>query len=128
MLRSYWQNRVQGIPDGLQPREIWHMLRWLPLLRKVFPDAVDVAIRVTPTEIDPEPGHNIVFTLGQSELPMDHPESVARLLIYLDKCNKYAEGYRWYTGKELVELLVQGDLPEDLATELNELAARRGLR
>ena len=127
-LGSYWQNRVKGIPDGLQPRESWHMLRWLPLLRKVLPEAVDVAIRVTPTDIDPEPGHNIVFTLSQTELPMDYPESVARLLIYLGKCDKYAEDYRWYKGKELVEILVQGDLPEDLATELTELAARRGLR
>lgn len=36
-LRHYWQNRVQGIPNRLQPREAWHMLRWLPLLQKAFP-------------------------------------------------------------------------------------------
>ena len=46
-IKQYWQNRGQGIPDGLQPREAWHMLRWLPLLRNVFPEAVDVAIRMS---------------------------------------------------------------------------------
>ena len=127
-LRLYWQNRVHGKPDGLQPREAWHMLRWLPLLRKVFPDAVDLATHVTPNDIDPEPQRNIVFTLGQSNLPVDYPESVAKLLIYLGKCIRYAEKHQWYKGKELVDRLLQSDLGEDLTTELNELAARRGLQ
>ena len=35
-LRKYWQNRVQGIPNGLQPCEAWHMVRWLPLLREAL--------------------------------------------------------------------------------------------
>ena len=104
------------------------MLRWLPLLRKMFPDSVDLATHVTPNDIDPEPQRNIVFTISQSNLPVDYPESVAKLLIYLGKCIRYAEKHQWYKGKDLVDRLLQSDLGDDLTTELNELAARRGLQ
>ncbi len=122
-LKSYWQNRVKGLPDSLQPRETWHMLRWLPLLQGVFPEAVDVAIRVSTEDMRPEAGHNMVFTLNESELPTAYPESVAELLIYLGTCEKYRN---WYKGKELIDRLLQRDLPGDLQTGLSELVARRG--
>ena len=124
-LKPYWQNRVQGIPDGLQPCEIWHMLRWLPLLQGVFPEAVDVAIRMSPEDMKPEAGRDMVFTLNESKLPTTYPESVAKLLIYLGRCGEYRN---WYTGKELVDRLLQHDLPGDLETGLEELVAQRGLQ
>ena len=104
------------------------MLRWLPLLRAVFRDAVDVAIRMVPNDMNPEPGRNMVYTLNQTDLPTIYPESVAKLLIYLGKCDKYSEKYRWYEGKELVDRLLQHDLPDDLETGLKELLAQNGLQ
>ena len=124
-LMQHWKNRVQGIPDGLIPREAWHMLRWLPLLQKVFPEAVDVAIGVAPNIVDPEPERNIVVTLSQSDLPTNCPESVAKLLIYVGKCERYKN---WYGGKELVDGLLKHDLGDDLKTGLKELVAQRGLQ
>lgn len=124
-LRKYWQNRVQGIPSGLQPREAWHMVRWLPLLREAFPGAVEIAIGVTPSKIDPEPGRNIVFTMHQSDLPSKYPESVAKLLIYLGKCERYRN---WSAGKELVDGLLQQDLCDDLKTGLRVLVAQKPLQ
>ena len=127
-LESYWKNRVKGLPDGLRPREIWHMLRWLPVLKSVFPEAVDIAIRMSAEDMRPETGRNMVFTLNQSDLPTVYPESVAKLLIYLGKCDKYSEEYRWYEGKELVDRLLQDDLPDDLETGLKKLVAKKGLQ
>ena len=124
-LRPYWQRRVQGIPDGLQPREIWHMLRWLPLLPGVFPEAVDGAIRMSAEDMRPEAGHDMVFTLNESDLPTAFPESVAKLLIYLGRCGEYRN---WDKGKELIDRLLQHDLPGDLRTGLEELVAQRGLQ
>ena len=124
-LKPYWQNRVQGIPDGLQPRETWHMLRWLPLLQGVFPDAVDVATRMSAEDMRPEAGRDVVFTLNESDLPTAYPESVARLLIYLGRCGEYRN---WYKGKELIDRLLQHDLPGGLETGLRELVVQRGLQ
>ena len=124
-LKSYWQNRAQGIPDGLLPSESWQMLRWLPLMQGVFPDAVNVAIRMSAEEMRSEAGYQMVFTLNESALPTEYPKSVAKLLIYLDRCEDYRG---WYQGKELIDQLRQQDLPEDVETRLSELVARRGLK
>ena len=124
-LKSYWRNRVQGIPDGLQPSEIWQMLRLLPLMERVFPESVDVAIRMSAEEMKPEVGHDMVYTLNKSSLPETYPESVAKLLIYLGRCESYSD---WYEGKELIDKLFQYDLPDDLVMGLRELIAKRGLQ
>ena len=118
-LRLYWQNRAKGIPKVLLPREAWHMLRWLPCLRPVFNDAVDVAIGMTPDNMEPESGRFFLLTLHESDLPTIYPRSVAKLLIYLRHC----EYNNWYMGKELIDLLLQNDLPDDLKTGLRELYA-----
>ena len=71
----------------------------------------------------------MVFTLSESDLPnVLSPCHVAKLLIYLGKCDKYSETYRWYKGKELVDRLLQDDLPDDLETGLKELVAQEGLQ
>ena len=124
-IKRYWRNRGQAIPDGLQPREAWHMLRWLPLLRRVFPDAVDVALCAAPNDMDPEVGRNMVFALSQSDLPASYPIHVAKLLIYLGNCENYNS---WYAGRELVDRLLQHDLPDGLKTGLKELVAQKGLQ
>lgn len=123
-LKSYWRHRVNGLPDGLQPRESWHMLRWLPLLQSAFVEAVDVAIRMSPGNMKPD-GHSMVFALSESKLPTDYPESVARLLIYLGGCKEYKN---WYGGKELVDRLLQRKLPGELVTGLREVVAQLGLQ
>ena len=101
------------------------MLRWLPLLQGVFPEAVDVAIRMSSVGMKPEAGRNMVFTLNESNLPTTYPESVAKLLIYLGRCREHRN---WYTGKELIDRLVQHDLPCDLEIGLEELVAQHGLQ
>ena len=124
-LKQYWNNRVQGIPNGLLGRETWHMLRWLPLLQGVvFSEAVDVAIRMSAEDMEPESGRDMVFTLNESDLPTAYPAPVAKLLIYLGRCENYRG---WSKVGELVDKLRQHNLPDELKKGLRELVARRGL-
>ena len=124
-LKQYWNNRVQGIPNGLLGRETWNMLRWLPLLQcVVFSEAVDVAICMSAEDMEPESGRDIVFTLNESDLSTAYPAAVAKLLIYLGRCENYR---RWYKGRELADKLCQHGLPDELRNGLRELVARRGL-
>ena len=67
----------------------------------------------------------MVFTLEKSDLSAAYPESVAKLLIFLGKCDQYRN---WGTGKELIETLLQRELPADLETGLVESVARQGLQ
>ena len=121
-LKRYWCNRVQGVPVALQPREIWEMVRWLPSLRRVFSEAVDVAI-LMPKIMEPDPGNDITVRLFESDLNETCPEDVARLLVYLDGCDNYRG---WHRGKELVDKLLRFGLPPELKNGLEELVARRG--
>ena len=62
---------MQGVPARLESgREVGRMLGWLPDLTAVFPEAVDLAIRM----LDPPPtealeyGHGVIYGLSKSDL------------------------------------------------------------
>ena len=125
-LKHYWLNRVQGVPERLQDREIWEMLEWLPLLPRVFSDAVDVAIQM-PNNADGKPGPEelfLLFRISESSLTETCPESVARLLLYLGvrvRCSG------WYEeGVRIVDKLLQCGLPREIDSRLQELVATGG--
>ena len=126
-LKHYWLNRVQGVPERLQDREIWEMLEWLPLLPRVFSDAVDVAIQM-PNNADGKPGPeelSLLFRISESSLTETCPESVARLILYLGESVRHSG---WYEeGKGIVDRLLQCGLPPEVDSRLRELVATGGL-
>ena len=121
-LRAYWQNRLQGVPAPLTSAEIESMLDWLPCFRSIFPEAVELAIRMPRTSFQDV---HITYELNTSDHWKDYPESVAKLLIYLGKCE--CPGYAWSDCKKLFQKLLGSELPAELARKLQELATRLGL-
>lgn len=122
-LNRYWENRLQGVPAPLEPGEIRTMLGWLPALTAVFPEAVALAIRMPQVRLQ---HGDVIHELSESDsVVRKHPQEVAKLLIYLGKSD--SPRYVWYKGTELVEKLLQSDLPEALKQGLKELKARKGL-
>ena len=75
-LRRYWENRLQGVPALLAADEIHAMLDWLPYLRGVYPDAVDVAIRMEPVSLE---NTLVIHQINQSQLWQEHPQATAKL-------------------------------------------------
>ena len=119
-LRKYWDSRVDGIPDGLKPRETGEMLRWLPSLHRAFDDAAGIAIRM-PKNADTH--YDVTAQISKTALPEACSDSVARLLIYLGECGKY---HGWFKGSELVDRVLRCGVAQDLKVGVKELVARQG--
>ena len=121
-LKCYWGNRIYGRPIKLHAGEVEQMLEWLPHLKgTVFPDAVDLAVRMPKAPIQRS---LLVSDMNQSDLWQRYPEAAAKLLVYLGGCE--SPSYAWHGGKALIDKLLASGIPEDLKEKLKELRARLG--
>lgn len=119
-LKSYWENRLMGAPSPLEPFEISTMLGWLLRLDKLFPEAVDLAIKMGPP--GPLERNLIVRNINKSDLWENCPESVAKLLVYLGECG--LPDYEWYEGKDLIDKLLQSNIAQELKAKLEDLVIK----
>ena len=115
-LKRYWKNRLQNVPVKLESGEIVHMLGWLPYLTSVFPEAVDLAIQIPQIPLQ---DCWVIDTLSENNLWKIHPESVAKLLIYLWKCD--LPKYLWSLEKEPIDKLLTLNIASELQCELWEI-------
>ena len=118
-LKRYWQNRLDGIPKPLESDEIKRMMDWLPHLKGVFPEAVDLAIQMPKIQWN---AGEMLYGLEKGDLPNTHSEAVARLMIYLGQ--SHSSSYARYQEKELIDKLLQSNLSSELKQELKELDAK----
>ncbi len=121
-LKRYWENRLQGIPVPLDAREVEAILGWLPSFKSVFPEAVELTIQMPQTPLEHD---GTVYKINKGELWSKYPEATAKVLIHLADFN--SPDWIWLDGKELIEKLLQLDLPIDLRTKLEELPPKLGL-
>ena len=115
-LKRYWQARLEGVPKRLESDEVKGMLDWLPYLKEVFPEAVDLAIQMPKIQCN---AGGMLYRLKKGDLPNTYPEAMTRLVLYLDLFP-----YAWYEGRELIRRLLQSPLPPELKTKLQELDAQ----
>ena len=115
-LKQYWENRLQGVPAVLESGEIETMLNWLPHMTAVFSEAVDLAIHMQEVQLE---NSWVIDRLNESDLSQYHPEAVAKLLIYLWKCN--LPNYTWVSGPELIDKLLQLNISPERKQELEEI-------
>ena len=122
-LGRYWKNRLGGVPAPLAADEIVDMLGWLPYLRSVYPEAVELAVRM---ENAPLGNSSVVRRLADGTLWQKYPQATAELLVHLGEYD--SSPATWHRAKQkLIDKLLQTDLPQDLKTALNELVAKLGL-
>ncbi len=123
-LKRYWKNRLQGVPEPLAPEsgEVEYMLGWLPDLTAVFPEAVALATCMPQT---PLRHSSVIYELKTRRLSQNHPEAVAQLLIHLGESDSH--WHSWHEGAELIDNLLQSELPLELKQGLKELMAKLGL-
>ena len=117
-LKDYWNNRIDGMPSSLEEEEITYMLEWVLRLNGVFPEAVEVATRMTPAPIRRS---LMLHRLEENTLVDCYPEEMAKFLIYLGQCE--VEPWFWYGTESVVDRLREVGLPEDLDMSLRELKA-----
>ena len=122
-LGRYMESRLQGVPEPLSSGEVGAILGWLPHFTSLFPDAVEMAVKMPPQQLDRS---DALFRIRKGTLWESYPASVADLLIYLDKCT--LPPWVWhYDGKELIAQLLDLSFADDAKRNLLEISARRGL-
>ena len=82
-LKRYWQDRLDGVPKPLESDEIKRMMDWLPHLKGVFSEAVEMAIQMPQSESGGKRESWVIFKLESSDLPEMHPEATAKLVLYM---------------------------------------------
>ena len=121
-LRSYWENRLDGVPVALDNVDVLALLNWLPCFAGLFSEAVDLAIQMPSTPFD----HNlIIHRIEEGQLWVKYPEATAKLLVYM--ANVESPLWAWEGAGKIIEGLLRLNLPEGLKTKLEELPARLGL-
>ena len=122
-IRRYWENRLQGVPFPLEPVEIKAMVGWLPKIGALFPEAVELALKMQPT---PLKNSFIIHQLYRGDWWSMCPEATAKLVIWI----AYTESpsSTWHEGKDLIAGLLKCDLREDLKDRLKEIPAFLGWR
>ena len=118
-LKSYWKNRVQGVPAAFESREVEHMLDWLPHLTAVFPEAVDIAVQIPPAPLQHSWVISELIAGNKKDIWEHHPEAVAKLLAYLWKCNLPRS--HWASVSKLINNLLQSNISSCLKRELEEI-------
>ncbi len=120
-LKDYWENRLEGVPYALTPKEIAQMLHWPAKLTAVFPEAVALAMKMGQTTSDVG---NLLYSLKNSSLVESFPNELACFLFHLDKIG--VQEY-WWVAKDLFKRLLESSISEDLKHNLRELMAKQGI-
>ena len=117
-LRQYWENRLLGIPKALSDKETINMLGWSFYMEDVFPQVVDLAIKMEPV---PGTSDYIWDHLNDHAFVEKYPHECAKLLVYVGKWDIKT----WLgTGVRKVAIrLLDIGLTEDLDQELREVMA-----
>ena len=121
-LGSYWSRRVDGIPRALDETEIGLMIGWLPALKSLFSEGVELALRMRSV---PMSTNRMIHDVWRGDHVDDSPVAVARLIVHLGE--HASPGPAWYRGREVITALLGNEhLPADLRKPLLELTARLG--
>ena len=119
-LKDYWKNRLKGVPCPLEDRETAEMFEWVVRLQRVFPEAVVMAMQMEPVILKDD--SSLLREIGKSNLINRHPNKLAKFLIYCGNQEKLPEF--WKSDRNVIEKLLQKNLPENLSQGLQELIAR----
>ena len=115
-LKDYWQNRLYGRPAPLTANEANLMLDWLPELNTEFLEAVSLAIQMPLPSLQHT---RILACLVTDKTWEHHPDSVAKLLIYLWKCNiptHYID-----TVPKIIAPLLESDISPERKQKLEDI-------
>ena len=121
-LKEYWENRLAGIPASLDTEEIETMIEWTVSLPAVYPEAVELAIKM-PTV--PMRRGMLIHRLTDSDILAKHPEPLAKLLIRLGEADD--PYYVWHGAKTIIDQLLQTSLDEETKAGLKEIIAKFAL-
>ncbi len=124
-IKRYWKDRLQGVPKPLDSQEIYKMYAWPVYFGAHMPEAVELAIKMEPTDPNESFGTDIFFELQKPEIWSNYPKATAKLLLHLSALSHgpgaLGDLHSW--GPEIIDNLLTCDLPEKLKSDLEDLRA-----
>ena len=120
-LRSYWDNRTNGLPTTPDGAEVEWMLNWLPQLHSVFADGVGLAMKMPDRSVE---ASRLLWALKDTDHCEREPDAVADLLIRL--FGSASVRTPLVDRSELFERLLQSGLTDARRESLENLRARMG--
>ena len=92
------------------------MIDWLADLKDVFPEAVELAIKMPLPSLE---NTRILSFIVENQFWESHPEPVAQLLIYLSECTTL----RHYLNstKEIVDALIGAEISSERKRDLEDI-------
>ena len=121
-LKDYWNNRLQGVPCPLDDAEISMMFKWVVHLQEVFPEAVNIVLRMPSIHLDPYSYSSFLNDIPKTKLIDHYPQELAKLLIHLGKPDHLP--WFWKHNLDFLHKLQGKNLPDELAQELDNLILR----
>ncbi|MCY4173540.1 MAG: DUF4020 domain-containing protein [Cyanobacteria bacterium MAG CAR3_bin_5] len=119
-LKDYWNDRLHGVPCPLDNEETATMLQWLVYLQGVFPEAVDIVLRMPSIYLDPY--SSFLRRIAKTKLIGRYPQELTKLLIHLGKPDHLP--WSWKRNLDFLHKLQEKSLPDELAHELDNLIRR----
>lgn len=120
-LKQYWSNRVDRVPSPLTEGETAAMFHWLSNLRPVFPEAVDLAVRMP--AFSRQRVELQLSKLGDKYAGTDHVPALAKLALHL---SDHDLGLDTRGLQRLTDRLLGEDLPRETKRRLKAAAATLG--
>jgi len=79
-LKEYWSDRTDGTPVLLEGKEVEIFIKWVPHLKPIFEEAVDLACKMADFSIE----HTFLFSdLLDKKFAEEHPDATLKLLVYV---------------------------------------------
>ena len=120
-LRQHWRNRLDGVLGPLAQGETAAMFYWLSSLGPVFPEAVDLAVRMPAV-----PGQRVplrLSKLGDRYAGTENVQALAKLVLHL---SDHDLGLDRGDRLRLIERLLREDLSEKTKRSLEAAKAKWG--
>ena len=121
-LKQYLENRLKGVPATLDASEVEELLDWLRHLDTLFPEAVELAVRMPEGPLE---RNHVIHDISTGELPSKYPEATAKLLLYASDME--TPQWIWHGVQGILPELFESGISDELKTKLEELRARLGL-
>lgn len=121
-LKSYWEDRINGIPLKLEPEEVSQMIEWVFPLKSVASEVISLFCS-SPT---PSPPSVTFFhELKKTDLPDKDPQSTAELIL---KFAPSTTPWDWQNITEIIKNLKEKQDPKvnELITKICEELASAG--
>jgi hypothetical protein len=121
-IKVYWERRLQGLPKPINDAEVLPMVEWAPHLGAMFPEAVELAIKMPIPEFEHS---SIIHVIQTNDLASRYPLATVKLLVHL--LQTQCPAYIWFGIDKIKAKIDSMEIHPDLLRKFHQSLAAKGL-